>query len=884
MTRLAIAAALLLTTGVLAQAPPAAGLYARYVGGTGLQVNASGVVTQWWDEAGGGRALDRRGGSPRPIGVVARGTNRQVVRLDGSAWLWKASGTFGALTNDRTLVMCGRLASTNAGFLFDGSSNSGMTRGRVRDGSWQIGVQPAPIGNATNADLPTVAAASNAWQVHAFRYDHTGGVLVMDHFVDGAPGASVTQSAVSGLSGLILGANVQQQYPLAVDVAEVLVYDRKLADAELLAAQDYFTNAWGAMTTPPMQLTAAACSQPVTAAPPFGVQGLVRLDLSTFGGEAPLALTSVVCQLTRTTGVAFVQLFASADGVFAGAVSAGPPAAATAGPIALAADAVLREGVNFAWIGVGLGPGARAGQVLDATVDSFSLSDGTNRAPANPDPAGALTLGAGIARTVLRRQGQDGVNTYRIPGLAVSRTGTVLAVFDIRHASSADLPADIDVGLMRSTDLGLTWGPLQSIIDFDASVPGSSGNGVGDPSILVDRETGRIWVAGLWSYGAHGYLGSGAGLSTNETGQYVLSHSDDDGLTWSAPTNITAQAKADTNWGVCYQGPGCGIQLRDGTLVFPSQRTDSGGANARAFFLFSTNHGSSWSAGPPANPAGPPYLNENQLVELNDGRLLISSRVPTGGNGLRAWARYAYTNDLAAGTWSPLFFTNRDPVCQGSVCRYTSRRDGHAFDRLLFANPAGTTRTNMTVRLSEDEGDTWPAARIVEPGPSGYSCLATLPDGTVGLLFETGAASSIETLTFARFNLEWLIGDADSDGDGMPDAYEQRTGLSTNLPDADGDADGDGVSNLDEYRAGTRADEAGSAPGLQSAERGPDGAWTVAWSAVPWRTYALQQATSLVGGAWTDLPGLAGLPATAALLRCAIPLDPPPFLRSLTEP
>ena len=116
----------------LAQDPPSLGLHARYVGGTGLQANASGVVTQWWEHAGGGRHLDRRGGSPRSLAVTANGTNREVLRLGGAAWLWATSGAFGALTNDRTVVVRGRLPAAGDGFLFDGSTSAGMTRGRCR--------------------------------------------------------------------------------------------------------------------------------------------------------------------------------------------------------------------------------------------------------------------------------------------------------------------------------------------------------------------------------------------------------------------------------------------------------------------------------------------------------------------------------------------------------------------------------------------------------------------------------------------------------------------------------------------------------------------------------------------------------------------------------
>ncbi|NDF00839.1 MAG: hypothetical protein EB034_21605, partial [Verrucomicrobia bacterium] len=145
-----------------------------------------------------------------------------------------------------------------------------------------------------------------------------------------------------------------------------------------------------------------------------------------------------------------------------------------------------------------------------------------------------------VFRTTLRKAGDDGVHTYRIPGLATTPKGTLIAVFDLRHKHGGDLPADIDVGAMRSTDDGATWSPVRRILDFDASVPGSQGNGVGDPAILVDRN-GTIYVAALWSKGPRAWNGSGPGMTPDETGQFVLTKSNDDGVTWSAPINITAQ-------------------------------------------------------------------------------------------------------------------------------------------------------------------------------------------------------------------------------------------------------------------------------------------------------------------------------------------------------
>lgn len=201
-----------------------------------------------------------------------------------------------------------------------------------------------------------------------------------------------------------------------------------------------------------------------------------------------------------------------------------------------------------------------------------------------------------VFRKTLRKQGDDGVHTYRIPGLATSPKGTLIAVFDLRHKNGADLPGDIDVGAMRSTDDGATWSPVSRIIDFDAAIPGSRGNGVGDPAILVDQRTGVIYVAALWSKGARAWNGSGPGLTPEETGQLVLVKSSDDGVTWSTPINITSQVK-DPAWRLCFNGPGNGIQLRTGELVFPAQF--KGADNVpHSCFIASRDGGSTWKISP----------------------------------------------------------------------------------------------------------------------------------------------------------------------------------------------------------------------------------------------------------------------------------------------
>lgn len=358
------------------------------------------------------------------------------------------------------------------------------------------------------------------------------------------------------------------------------------------------------------------------------------------------------------------------------------------------------------------------------------------------------TIKEEVFRSVLRRQGEDNVHTFRIPGLATTPRGTLIAVFDARHANAGDLPGDIDVGMMRSTDNGESWSKMQVILDFDKQEKDARGNGVGDPAVLVDRKTGNILVAALWSKGNRAWHGSGPGLSPEETGQLVLTRSTDDGKSWSAPINITQRiAGRDPKWRLCFNGPGNGIQLRNGTLVFASQFRDPEGT-PHSCFLFSSDGGESWTISPPAIPIKPP-TSESQIAELADGSLLLTMRNESR-EGVRAWARFTWKENLSQGSWSDPWYTIADPTCMASLV-------AHPDGSLLFSNPnSSRQRAALTIRASTDNGKTWSSGRLLDPRPSAYSCLTVLKNGDIGILYECGDKSSNETLTLARFSRDWL--------------------------------------------------------------------------------------------------------------------------------
>ncbi|MEZ6195309.1 MAG: exo-alpha-sialidase [Planctomycetota bacterium] len=299
----------------------------------------------------------------------------------------------------------------------------------------------------------------------------------------------------------------------------------------------------------------------------------------------------------------------------------------------------LAPGTNVLWIVGRLHDDVDLDGRIAVAWKELRFSDGRRLAPrpdTDPAPSPSRT---GVA---LRRAGDGGVHTTRIPGLATTAKGTLIAVYDLRHGGAGDLPADIDVGMSRSVDGGRSWEPTRTIIDM-GSDPDWRQDGVGDPSILVDRRSNTIWVAALWSHGDRGWTGSGPGLEPTQTGQLVLVKSEDDGKTWSRPINITKQVKRP-EWTLLLQGPGKGIRMKDGTLVFPAQYRDSveKGRIPHSTIISSRNGGRSWRAGTGAHP----HRRRRRSWRRSRAVLMLNCRYDRGNQRVVMISR-----DLGA-TWS----------------------------------------------------------------------------------------------------------------------------------------------------------------------------------------------------------------------------------------
>lgn len=343
----------------------------------------------------------------------------------------------------------------------------------------------------------------------------------------------------------------------------------------------------------------------------------------------------------------------------------------------------------------------------------------------------------------VRNAGDNGVDSYRIPGLATAKDGTLLGVYDIRHTSSTDLQEDIEVGLSRSTDGGRTWLPMQTIISMRGygSLPNSQ-NGVGDPAILVDEKSGRVWAIGLWAHGASAntaWFNLKQGIAPeDEAAQIVVTYSDDNGKRWSEPINITSQVK-DLKWFITLQGPGRGITMKDGTLVFAFQYVDTDRL-PYSTIIYSKDGGKSWKAGNGIIS----NTTEAQVVELSDGVLMINARDNRGGS-----RRVMTTTDMGQ-SWIEHPSSRsalREPVCMASLLKTTYQGK----EILLFSNPDTLkSRSRMTIKVSTDNGLTWSKGILLDEEPGwGYSCLTHVDDESVGILYE----GSRSEMTFQKIRL-----------------------------------------------------------------------------------------------------------------------------------
>lgn len=404
-----------------------------------------------------------------------------------------------------------------------------------------------------------------------------------------------------------------------------------------------------------------------------------------------------------------------------------------------------RDNINggLAERGFFLATGGETKRTLDlsATVKTEAFA---SKVPSDL-PLGELTTttsGAPESVTVFE-QGKDGWPDYRIPSIVVTKRGTLLAFAEARQTLRDN--AQNDIVLKRSTDGGRTWLPIQLVAE-------DGENNLNNPNAVVVRETGRVLL--MYQRFPKGFHEAEVvpGYDDPRICRSFMVHSDDDGLTWSAPVELTRSVKRPIDVTSVASGPGVGIQLtrgaHKGRLVMPFNEGPF--EKWKVYAAYSDDQGKTWRYGDIAPEESPGAGNEVQMVELSDGSVLLNSRSYKGNRHRKT----AISRD-GGQTWSGLVDdpTLVEPECQGSILRYTwADEDGKS--RLLFLNPASTKgRSNGALRLSYDEGKTWPVEKTIHPTGFAYSCLAVMADKSIGCLFE---ADGYKKIKFARVSLDWL--------------------------------------------------------------------------------------------------------------------------------
>lgn len=400
----------------------------------------------------------------------------------------------------------------------------------------------------------------------------------------------------------------------------------------------------------------------------------------------------------------------------------------------------LFTGTNYLWVVAHVADNATEGNMIDVSLKSITTTEETYEL-ANPSPAGSREII--LAHTLLLQPGDYNSTNYRIPAVITAKDGSIVAVTDKRKYNEGDLPEDIDIVCNRSTDGGHTWSEPYTI-----ALGTGVNHGFGDCALAWSNDDNGL-IAGFVG-------GPGLWYSTpsNPIRTYICK-SYDNGQTWTEPEDITNFIFGDNciipeqrTWRASFFGSGNGLRTSTGRIMFVAAIRETTAQVLYNHAVYSDDNGQTWHVSGRASTSG----DEAKVTELVDGRILMSIR--------HAGNRWYNISEDGGETWQPTTSTWYDitaPACNGDMIRYTSENQGHDKNRLLHSVPYGNSRTDVTVYVSYDEGETWPVKKCIVPYSSAYSSLCILPDGTIGLYVEEAyAGASGYSTVFYNFSLEWL--------------------------------------------------------------------------------------------------------------------------------
>ncbi len=373
----------------------------------------------------------------------------------------------------------------------------------------------------------------------------------------------------------------------------------------------------------------------------------------------------------------------------------------------------------------------------------------------------------GYFKTTLINSGDYDAKWWRIPGVEAAADGSVVAVFDKRYGSRTDLPNPLSVVSMRSEDNGATWSEPVFVAERSSYIPypyayADGYHTYGDPAIVLDTVTNELICMFV---GDQGFFQS----SPSARAVVYYSKSSDNGVTWSDPVSINDYIYTNnSDWHAAFAASGGGLQLENGRLMFVLcvRSSSSTSGYVENWTIYSDDHGDTWQL---SNNYATASGNEAKVVEVGTDTVLMSIRNPA--TGMR---RFCKSTD-GGKTWGESYLseTLKDANCNGDILRYNYNGQRYLLHSL---NNSSSQRRDVSIFVSQDDGDSWSLARQLVDGPAAYSSLAILKDGTLGCLIEEGHDGAFGTdsafnIVYHHFTMDWLL-----EGLGEETAGEAATG------------------------------------------------------------------------------------------------------------
>lgn len=487
------------------------------------------------------------------------------------------------------------------------------------------------------------------------------------------------------------------------------------------------------------------------------VAGEMNLSIS---GEGDYLLENIQLDLTGTTSlsdITSIKIFSTTENVFDSRNVENATLLGSCTPesnnVTCSINKNIAQGTNYLWITFDVKEDAKEGNKVCIKATEVDGKEVVNDGEASREIL--------LARKNLFRAEIDGAVAYRIPVLTTAWDGSLVAITDNRKYSTSDIPQDIDIVVRRSTDNGKTWSEPVTM----AKGTGYQ-QGFGDACIVKTNTENELLCMFIG--------GQGLGASTpHERIKTYVSRSQDNGQTWSTPEDISSQIFAGerSNWYASFCAAGNGLKTRNGILMFVAAMRHNSSSTLYNHVVYSNDNGETWNVSNCAMMGG----DESKVVELNDGRILMSIRHQGGGERFYTISDNVPTKDepvswtqkntSTCDSWADMI----EPACNGDIVRYTSTIDGFDKDRILHTVPNDrSTRQNVSMFISYDEGKTWSIKKTLCKALSAYSSIAILNDGTIGVYLEDRIYNpnqdeyDVYSTHFLNFSLDWLTNGADT--------------------------------------------------------------------------------------------------------------------------